>query len=140
MEEERGPAETARNTEAGSKKTRGLGKWDGLGRGAKLLGDFASYLISPEILPYTRPLSRIPLPLPPPPFSVSSLPAPFLLSRFLRTLSPGDAPLTFISGDEFSFNQRPTSAKGFRVLHVQLLSRRVNLVIVIVYTQLGNTS
>lgn len=71
--EERGPAETARNTEAGSKKTRGLGKWDGLGRGAKLLGDFASYLISPEILPYTRPLSRIP-------------PAPLLLSQ-LRFLS-----------------------------------------------------
>lgn len=51
--EERGPAETARNTEASGKKTRGLGKWDGLGRGAKLLGDFASYLISPEILPYS---------------------------------------------------------------------------------------
>lgn len=60
MEEERRPAKTARNTEAGSKKTRGLGKWDGLGRGAKLLGDFASYLISPEILPYTRPLSHTP--------------------------------------------------------------------------------
>lgn len=66
MEEERGPAETVRNTEAGSKKTRGLGKWDGLGRGAKLLGDFASYLISPEILPYTRPLSRIAPPAPSP--------------------------------------------------------------------------
>lgn len=45
--------ETARNTVASSKKTRGLGKWDGLGRGAKLLGDFASYLISPEILPHS---------------------------------------------------------------------------------------
>lgn len=58
MEEEKGPAETARNIEASGKKTRGLGKWDGLGRGAKLLGDFASYLISPEILSYTRPPSH----------------------------------------------------------------------------------
>lgn len=57
-EEERGPAETARNIEASGKKTRGLGKWNGLGRGAKLLGDFASYLISPEILSYTRPPTR----------------------------------------------------------------------------------
>lgn len=55
MKEERGPAETVRNIEASGKKTRGLGKWDGPGRGAKLLGDFASYLISPEILSYTRP-------------------------------------------------------------------------------------
>jgi hypothetical protein len=47
------PGETARNTVASGKKTRGLGKWDGLGRGAKLLGDFASYLISPEILPHS---------------------------------------------------------------------------------------
>lgn len=101
MEEERGPAETARNTEAGSKKTRGLGKWDGLGRGAKLLGDFASYLISPEILPYTRPLSRISPPVPSLHLLPSNLLAPLALfpllhTVFLHTPSLRKTPLTFI--------------------------------------------
>lgn len=74
------------------KKTRGLGKWDGLGRGAKLLGDFASYLISPEILPYSTAL-----PLTPP----SVLSTLFLLRLFfLSDVPPQSASqtsLTFIA-------------------------------------------
>lgn len=97
-EEERGTAETARNTEASGKKTRGLGKWDGLGRGAKLLGDFASYLISPEILPYSTafPLTRAVTldPLPPHPSRQAAVSLPFGSFSFLillRSLSPKDS-------------------------------------------------